>query len=67
VNKTHITFGKANSPTPTTVHPKKRSDKFNKQLMIYLGGYATHRAHTVDDYFYAREYVMARKHLIPRF
>ena len=64
MNKTHITFGKALTTVPKTVY-SKRTDKFNKMLIIYFGGYATHKPYTVDEWFEAREYVMERQHLIP--
>lgn len=46
---------------------EKRTDKFKKMLMIYLGGYATHKPYTVDEWFEARDYVNANKHLMYKF
>ena len=39
----------------------KRSEKYKKMLMIYLGGYATHKPYSVNDWFAARDYVNANK------
>ncbi len=38
-----------------------RSDMYKKQLMIYLGGYATWKPFTLDEWFYARDYVNEHK------
>lgn len=43
------------------------NEKFKEMLLIYYGGYATHKPYTVDEWFQAREYVLANKHLIPKF
>ena len=39
----------------------KRSDKYRRMLMIYLGGYATHKPYSVADWFEARDFVNANK------
>jgi len=46
---------------------KKRTEKFNEALLLYLGGYATHKKKSVNDWFAARDTVKNNKHLIPKF
>jgi len=43
------------------------NDKFKRMLMIYFGGYATHKPYTIDEWFEARDYVNEHKNLIPKF
>jgi hypothetical protein len=46
---------------------KVSTKKFNESLLIYLGGYATHKNITLKDWFNAREYVNNNKQLYPKF
>jgi hypothetical protein len=45
----------------------KKSEKFRRCLLIYLRGYRTGCNYTLDEWFEARDYVNANKHLIPKF
>ncbi len=46
---------------------KKRSDKYKEMLMIYLGGYATHKPYTVMEWFEARDYCNSNKDMRYKF
>jgi hypothetical protein len=67
MNKTHIKFGKALKPEKPTARAQKRTEEFNEALMLYFGGYATHKGYTPESWFAARDHVNVNKRLIPKF
>jgi hypothetical protein len=45
----------------------KKSEKFKRCLLIYMQAYRKGCGFTLDEWFEARDYVNANKHLIPNF
>lgn len=41
-------------------------EKFKRMLLIYFGGYATHKPYTLDEWFEARDYVNAHPTWMPK-